>query len=204
MDFMTFLTFIHSFIHFIACFKLHPCCIGSQLAVTSPSEMSRRVRAGSTVNLPCNTSRDDHYNEPKGPGGSSSSRDVIASQRARVAFVTNPSAASTSAIAGYEWRKDDEMIAATDTIGSDVIKRYGSSRFSIDGLNGSLTVRNVSSAADVGLYVCTQRWRQRSGTDSSRRGDTSVSNLQPLHQQSRHIQLIVEGKICLWTWHHYS
>ena len=174
--------------------------LGSESGVIGPSaEMSRRVRAGSAVNLPCNTTPGDEHSEPRRPAGRS--RDVTSNQQTRIAHVITPtSETSISAIiVGYEWRKDDDVIATTDAIGSDVTKRPGSSRLSIDRLNGSLTVRNVSSATDVGLYVCMPRWRQRPSSDSSRRDDVSVGNFQQQQQQmkSRHLQLIVEGEAFL-------
>ena len=79
----------------------------------------------------------------------------------------------------YEWRLDDESIDASV-----------SSKFTVDPLDQSLTIRNASSVTDTAMYSCVRQRRSRgNAADSSNTGDV-VTSLQ--------IQLVVEGSILVY------
>ena len=149
----------------------------------SHSDMQWRARAESTVILPC-------LGEIRQQTTPTNNRDVIKNQSPD-ASTTNRNEAKMSA--AVEWRKDDEPIATSggvfDVAGSYVTSKADRNRFSVSHLNGSLTIHNVSSATDTGLYVCVPRRMLRRGGNS-----TEQQHQQQQEQHIRHIQLVVEGE----------
>ena len=74
----------------------------------------------------------------------------------------------------YGWRRDDEPIDAAV-----------SSKFSVDPLDHSLTIRNASSAVDTAMYTCLRQRRSHGNAANSSTTDNVIT--------SRQIQLVVEG-----------
>lgn len=143
----------------------------------------RRVRASSTVTLPCYAARPsddtttDHFS-----AGARPRRRATRAATARGDDVTtrrklrhNRRAEAAGDRWHYEWRRDDRPIdMMTSSSG-------GGGRHSVDTRDHSLTIRNVSSAVDTAMYACLRR----------RHGNSSTSNDVIT---SRQIQLVVQGR----------
>ena len=116
------------------------------------------MQAGSTVTLPCYAAatRSDDATDRKLRHSRRASR--LRSEESSGDWL-------------YEWRRDDELIDA-----------LVSSKFSVDTVDHSLTMRNASSVSDTAMYSCLRR--RRSHGNSSHNGDVTTSP---------QIQLVVEG-----------
>jgi len=134
------------------------------LAVIAEDMMpeQRRVQAGSTVTLPCyvTATHSDDVTDRKLRHSRRASR--LRSEQSSDELL-------------YDWRRDDEPIDASV-----------SSKFSVDALDHSLTIRNASSVSDTAVYSCVRR--RRSHGNPSHTDDVTTSP---------QIQLVVEGSMLL-------
>ena len=153
----------------------------------------RRVKAGSTVILPCYAATTHSSRESDASKYFSMRQRPRREQRAPRDFVVDDVTgrklrhsrrARPGASSGgwrYEWRRDDEPIAASGSV-------YG--KFSVDSLDQSLTIRNASSVTDTAMYSCVRRRRSHGNDANSSNTDDVIT--------SRQIQLVVEGNCAVY------
>jgi len=152
-------------------------------AAAVPPEQ-RRVQAGSTIVLPCYALAGDTTNngpvrqrrqrttwsESRDPGDDDVTRPQFLRHSRRA---SRPRAREADGGWLYEWIRDDDPIDPPAV----------SSKFSVDALDHSLTIRNVSSASDTALYTCLRH----------RRSHDNLANSSAAVITSQQIQLVVEG-----------
>jgi len=141
----------------------------------------RRVKAGSTVVLPCyavtELMLDDMTSTRRRRTLRATRHSDVTSRRLRH---SQRRRAARQRVRYYDWRRGDELIDAAL-----------SAKFSVDPLDHSLTIRNASSSSDTAMYSCARR----------RHGNASTTEDVIT---SRQIQLVVEGKRLQFTSVHNS